>query len=387
MKKAYFDFSSRLQDLQEKSLLRRLREFKPTEGMSALFDGKESIHFSSNDYLGLSRHPMVIEGAVKATKEYGTSCSASRLISGNNPLFSALERTVAQWKGKQKALIFPSGYMAALASVSSLVGKADMILMDSFSHASLWEGARLSHATLRVFDHNEPKNLKKLLERYAGDFKKILIITESLFSMDGDIAPLEEIVELKEHFEAYLLLDDAHAEGILGENGGGLATALDLADKVDVILGTFSKALGSQGGYVAAEQSIIDWMINSAKSFIFTTALSPSCVAAAASALDIIQSKEGAMLRRKLKDNISHFFEENLANSFFCSPIIPIKIGTESKTIEVSAILEQKGIYLPPIRYPTVPRGEARLRISLTAIHRADQIDYLKEALKKLGVL
>ncbi|QSR87075.1 8-amino-7-oxononanoate synthase [Candidatus Methylacidiphilum infernorum] len=383
VKKKNFDFGKRLQDLREKNLERRLREFKPSVGMKAEVEGKEILNFSSNDYLGLSRDFSVIEKAIEATKEYGTSCSASRLISGNNPLFHALERSLARWKGKEKALIFPSGFMAALASIPSLVGTSDLVLMDSLCHASLWEGARLSRATLRVFAHNEVEDLKKLLERYALKYERILVVTESLFSMDGDMAPLRELVELKERFEAYLLLDDAHGEGLLGEGGGGLATALGLAEKVDVILGTFSKALGSQGGYIAASQEVIEWMINTAKSFIFTTALSPSCMAAATSALDIVRSERGDLLRRKLRENICYFFEGISTSTFYYSPIIPVKIGSEEKAVRVSADLEKKGIYLPPIRYPTVPKGEARLRISLTALHDFDQIAYLKNALEK----
>ncbi|QDQ42691.1 aminotransferase class I/II-fold pyridoxal phosphate-dependent enzyme [Methylacidiphilum kamchatkense] len=372
-----------LDELKNKNLLRRLKDFRPIEGMRAEYEGKQIINFSSNDYLGLSQHPLVKEKAQQAIQEYGASCSASRLISGNNPLFSPFEKALAQWKGKEKALIFPTGYSAAIGTIPALVGKSDLILMDKHCHASLWDGARLSQATIRVFGHNDVQNLKQILDRYTASYEKILIISESIFSMDGDVAPLAEMIELKERYEGLLLLDDAHAEGIVGEEGNGLASCLQVMDKVDVFMGTFSKALGSQGGYIASSALLIDWVINKGRSFIFSTALSPSSIAAACSALHIIKSESGTELRKKLKDNVAYFLEESPNSRLFFSPLIPILIGEEAKAIQVSQELEKIGIYLPPIRYPTVPKGTARLRISLTALHSTEQIDYLKGALKK----
>src|SRR2546428_6046559 len=288
-------FARQLEALRAHSLDRHLREIRSSQGTVVDIDGKQLINFSSNDYLGLANDPHLREAATKAIAEFGVGAGASRLISGTQSPHVRLEQALAKWKGTEAALCFSSGYATALGTIPALVTKDDVIVLDKLCHASLIDGAKLSGAILRVFPHNHLGKLESHLEwaqrEYRG--KRVLIVTESIFSMDGDSAPLPELIELKKRFAALLLLDEAHAVGVIGPNGRGLAAAEKLSDDVDVQMGTLSKALGVGGGYVCGSRSLIEWLVNRARSFIYSTAPPPALAAAARAAVEFLGSAEG----------------------------------------------------------------------------------------------
>jgi 8-amino-7-oxononanoate synthase len=285
-------YARQLEALRARALDRHLREVRSSQGPVVDIDGKQLINFASNDYLGLANDPHLREAATKAIAEFGVGAGVSRLISGTQSPHLRLEATLAKWRGTEAALCFSSGYATALGTIPALVGKNDIILLDKLCHASLIDGAKLSGARLRVFPHNHLGKLKSLLEWGCrkNSAARILIITESVFSMDGDRAPLREIVELKKQFGAQLFLDEAHATGVIGSNGRGLAAEEDLSPDVDVQMGTLSKALGASGGYICGSRTMIEWLINRARSFIFSTAPPPALAAAANAAVDFVSS-------------------------------------------------------------------------------------------------
>src|SRR5437588_5983189 len=288
-------FEKQLQVLRARSLERKLREIGSAQGPDIEITGRRMINFSSNDYLGLANDSRLREAAVAAIGKFGVGAGASRLVSGTQSLHVRLESAIAKWKGTEAALCFSSGYAAALGTIPALVASNDIILLDKLCHASLIDGAKLSGAILRIFPHNHLGKLEDHLEwtrrEHAG--KRILILTESIFSMDGDRAALRDLVELKRRFGALLLLDEAHAIGVIGPNGRGLATAENLIEDVDVQMGTLSKALGASGGYICGSRSLIEWLINRARSFIYSTAPPPAIAAAALAALNFLSSSEG----------------------------------------------------------------------------------------------
>src|SRR5438874_4640465 len=288
-------FQEQLQALRARSLERKLREISSAQGPEVQIGGRLLINFSSNDYLGLAGDSRLREAAIGAIREFGVGAGASRLVSGTQSPHLRLEAALAKWKETEAALSFSSGYAAALGTVPTLVGKDDVILLDKLCHASLIDGAKLSGAILRVFPHNHLGKLENHLDwarrEHAG--KRVLILTESVFSMDGDRAPLRELIKLKKHFGALLFLDEAHAIGVIGPNGRGLAAAENLGDEVDVQMGTLSKALGASGGYICGSHDLIEWLINRARSFIYSTAPPPGIVGAALAAVDFLASPEG----------------------------------------------------------------------------------------------
>src|SRR5437868_9704990 len=288
-------FAKQLEALRVRSLDRHLREISRGHGPEAKIGDRRLINFSSNDYLGLANDPRLREAATAAIDEFGVGAGASRLISGNLSPHLRLEQALAKWKETEAALSFSSGYAAALGTIPALAGKDDVVVLDKLCHASLIDGAKLSGAVLRVFPHNHLGKLESHLEwarrEHAG--KRVLILSESVFSMDGDRAPLSELVELKRRFDALLLLDEAHAVGVVGPNGRGLAAAENLIEDVDVQMGTLSKALGASGGYICGSRSLIEWLINRARSFIYSTAPPPGIVSAALAAVDFLASPEG----------------------------------------------------------------------------------------------
>lgn len=359
-----------LHELAQKGLLRSLREISHPHPPKVTIDGREYLNFSSNDYLGLSRHPALIRAASEALTQYGTGSTASRLVCGSLDLYHRLEEKIAKGKQAQAALTFANGYATALGSIPALVGRDDTVILDKLAHASLIDAAKLSGATLRVFPHNDLRKLEKLLTTAKG---RILIVTESVFSMDGDQCPLSDIVELKEKHKALLFLDEAHSVGILGPNGQGLAEQLSLQQHIDFQMGTLGKALGSAGGYLAASREWIDLLINKARSFIYSTAPPPSQAAASLAAYELLETQEGKDLRQKLHENLAAFDA--------ASPIIPIMIGDNEAALAASHSLLENGFLVPAIRYPTVPRGTARLRITISASHTPDQISALQKSL------
>jgi len=378
-------YARQLEALRAHSLDRHLREISSPQGVIVDLNGKRLINFSSNDYLGLANDPHLREAATKAIAEFGVGAGASRLISGTQSPHVRLEQALAKGKGTEGALCFSSGYAAALGTIPALVGKNDIILLDKLCHASLIDGAKLSGATLRVFPHNHLGKLKSLLEwgsrkNFAA---RILIITESVFSMDGDRAPLREIVELKKNFGAQLFLDEAHAVGVIGRNGRGLAAEEHLSPEVDVQMGTLSKALGVSGGYVCGSRNMIEWLINRARSFIFSTAPPPALATAANAAVDFLSSNKGEKRRQRLWRNIDILAEELSVRPL--SAIVPWIIGDEQAALAAARNLQDEGFFVPAIRYPTVAKGSARLRVTVSAAHEEVQLRSLGAAIKRVA--
>ena len=299
-------FTEELEALRKRALDRYLREISSAQGPEVVIAGRHFINFSSNDYLGLANDLRLHEAAASAIDEFGVGAGASRLISGTQSPHLRLERALAKWKETEAALCFSSGYAAALGTIPALVTKNDVILLDKLCHASLIDGARLSGAVLRVFPHNQLRKLESLLEwaRRKHPGKRVLIITESIFSMDGDRAPLSQLVELKKRFRALLMLDEAHAIGVIGPNGRGLAAAENVSEEVEVQMGTLSKALGTSGGYICGSRTLIEWLINRARSFIYSTAPPPAIAAAGLAAVDFLASPEGEKRRLLLWERI-----------------------------------------------------------------------------------
>jgi 8-amino-7-oxononanoate synthase len=343
------------------------------------------LNFAANDYLGLSHHPALIEAARDATAYRGTGSGASRLVTGTDDAVLALEEKLAAWKETEAALVFGSGYAAAMGTIPAIVSRGDTVILDKLAHASLIDAARLSGASVRTFPHNDMALLAKLLKKISPSKTRMLIVSESIFSMDGDAAPLEKLVELKEKFGAWLLIDEAHATGLYGTTGAGRIAEAGLSSRVEIVMGTLSKALGSVGGYMAGSRPLIDWLVNRARSFIFSTALPPGVIAASSAAVDLARGVEGEALRKSLRENIAHFCAglpqqwENQALS--TSAIQPLICGESAAALKLSATLLEAGFLIPAIRYPTVPRHAARLRVTLSAAHSQKDIDALNRAL------
>jgi len=332
-----------------------------------------------------SRHPALIEAAREATAKRGTGAGASRLVTGTDAVVLALEERLAAWKETEAALVFSSGYAAALGTIPALAGKGDTVILDKLAHASLIDAARLSGATVRTFPHNDMGRLESLLGKISSETTRTLVVTESIFSMDGDAGLLREIVELKDKHGAWLMVDEAHATGLYGATGAGLVAGLDLGTRVEVVMGTLSKALGSVGGYIAGSRVLIDWLTNRARSFVYSTALPPGVIAASRAAVELAQGAEGAALRERLRGNVARFKEGLPARwqekAVSTSAIQPLICGEASVALELAAALRERGFLIPAIRYPTVARNAARLRVTLSAAHAEGEIEALNGAL------
>ncbi len=369
-----------LRSLEAEGLLRKLRPLDAASGPAVSREGKPLWNFASNDYLGLSQHPRIKEAFAEGIGRFGTGSTASRLVCGTQPPHVSLEERLAEKKQTEAALTFSSGYATALGTIPVIAGKEDFILLDKLCHASLVDAARLSGATIRVFPHNDLGKLSRLLTSIRGKSLSatILVVTESVFSMDGDLCPLAETVDLTESNNALLFLDEAHAVGVLGEHGMGLADALGLQQRIAFQMGTLSKAVGLSGGYIAASRAWIDLFINRARSFIFSTAPPPALAHAACASLELISSAEGAELRHRLFSNIRLLADHP-------SPIIPHILGGNAEALSASATLEAGGFLVPAIRFPTVPRGTARLRVSVSAAHPPEAVSALAQAISALA--
>ncbi len=345
---------------------------------------KKQIIFCSNDYLGLAKHSEVKARAIAAIKEFGFGAGASRLISGNTILHEELEKRIAKFKKREAAIVFPTGYMANMGAITALVDENDTVIIDRLDHASIIDACRLSKAKLQVYKHRDMVSLAAILKR-SQKYNKRLIITDSLFSMDGDLAPLPEIIKLAKEYDAMTMIDEAHATGVLGQTGRGAEEHFGLAGEIDVVMGTFSKALGSLGSFIAGSRELIDYLRNIARSFIYTTALPPAACAASLAALEIIETDPE--LLRNLRMN-SRFLRELLGNrdvqSQVSTPILPIIIGDAGKTMEISRKLFDRGLFVSGIRPPTVPAGESRLRITVSAQHSKEEIECLVSSLREL---
>lgn len=349
----------------------------------------EIAHFSSNDYLGLAQSPFLQDAAIAAIQRYGTGSGASRLLRGTLPPHEELESAISHWKKTESALVFTSGYAAALGTISAIVGKHDVVLMDKLCHASLIDGARLSGALIRVFPHNNTHRLDALLKWAAKTHPdaRVLVLTESVFSMDGDRSPLLEIVRLKEKHGAWLMLDEAHAVGVIGEQGRGLAHELNLSGRIEIQLGTLSKALGGCGGYICGSKSLVDWLVNKSRAFVYSTAPSPASAAVSLAAIHWLSGEQAAEHRKTLWKNINHFGALRKMSFEPESAIIPIRANSTETANHWSRCLQEQGIFVPAIRYPTVPKGTERLRVTISSSHSQKQIDCLSDALERLDAL
>lgn len=385
----YEYFKGQLDAKVQNHNLRTLKEYCPIDAVRVKRDDKEYLMMASNNYLGLTFDPRVIEGALKGTQQYGTGSGGSRLVSGTFPLFTELERSLAKFKNTEKALVFNTGYMANVGTISAVADKNTIIFSDALNHASIIDGCRLSRGTVKTYSHCDIDKLKYLIKQVDRNTRK-LIVTDGVFSMDGDIAPLDKLYELSREYNVMLMVDDAHATGTIG-NGHGTAAYFGLEKEVDIQLGTLSKSLGSVGGYVAANSTIIDYLVNTSRSFIFSTALSPADIGAALAALQIIDSDASVLAR--LQDNVCYMSDRLNSMGIYATadtPIFPILIGKNEDTLAVSNYLYEAGIIGTAIRPPTVPIGESRIRLTVTAAHNKEQIDYvcqsLQNAIKQLDL-
>ncbi|MDD5594075.1 MAG: 8-amino-7-oxononanoate synthase [Candidatus Margulisbacteria bacterium] len=375
-----------LAELKRAGLYRSLKKIDKTDGRLVEINGKKLINFCSNNYLGLANHPKVIEAANLACQEFGAGSGASRLISGNLEIHEKLEARIAGFKSRSAALVFPTGFMANLGVIGSLMDENDTIIIDRLNHASIVDACRLSKAKLQVYPHKDMAALGQVLQR-SDKFKKRLIVTDSIFSMDGDIAPLPQIVELAKKYDALTMIDEAHATGVLGTRGRGLEEHFGLEGSVDIIMGTLSKAVGSLGGFVAGSQELIDLLKNKARSFIYTTALPPSACAASLAAFELIENEPEHL--GNLRENIKTLTRLRstappLPEGEGKTPILPIIIGPAEKTVEISQQLFEQGSFISAIRPPTVPKGQSRLRLTLTALHTKEDIECLASLLRAL---
>ena len=383
----------RLASIKEAGLLRELRRVDSAQGPRIEIGGRTLLNFSSNDYLGLANHPALKEASIKAVEKFGAGAGASRLICGSLAPFHGLEETLAAFKGAEAALSFSTGYAAAVGTVTALLGKDDIVIVDKLVHASIVDAAKLSGAKLRVFAHNDLNDLEDILKWATSETRnqkpetRTLIVTESIFSMDGDAAPLAEIVALKEKYGAWLMVDEAHATGLYGANRRGLAEKLGVSARIEIQMGTLGKALGASGGYICGSRALIDYLVNRARSFIFSTAPVPAAAAAATAGIKLVQSAEGRSFNAQLWARVAEF-QSTMGNtqSAIPSAIIPLIIGDETKAVATANSLREQGLFVPAIRYPTVARGSARLRITLTAAHATKDVSELTKVLTTLGV-
>jgi len=367
--------------LEEKGLRRGLEPMIGAQGPVVSIGGRELVNLCSNDYLGLAADPRLQQAAVDAVRRLGAGAGAARLVVGDLALHHELEARIARMKGTGSALLFSSGYHVNAGVPGALVGPGDAVFSDAWNHASIIDGCRLSRAEVHVYRHKDVDGLAALLA--ASRARRRLVVTDAVFGMDGDAAPLREIVELCERHGAMLYLDEAHSTGVLGETGAGLAEAVGVTDRVDVLMGTLGKALGSFGAFVAGSRGLTDWLVSRARTFVFTTALPPASCAAAIAALDVLEAEPG---RRARLDALSVRMKAGLEALGFpmkdvVAPIFPVVLGEEARALEASRLLRERGYLVKAIRPPTVPRGTSRLRVSLTASHTPGQVDGLLAAL------
>jgi len=359
---------AKLAALEARHLKRTLAETVRGDALWVMRGGRRMLSFSCNDYLNLTHHPKVKDAAIAAIETYGAGAGASRLVTGNHPLFGMLEQRLARLKGTEAACVFGSGYLANAGIVPVIVGEGDLLLVDELSHSCLWAGAQLSRARVEKFRHNDVAHVEEILRTHRADHRHALIVTDGVFSMDGDLAPLKELSALARAHDAWLMSDDAHGLGVLG---GGRGTAFAAGASVDLQMGTLSKALGSYGGYVCASSAVIDLLKTRARTLIYSTGLPPASVAAALAALEIVESEPELTTRPLAKAQV---FTRACNLPLATSQIVAVVLGDPLAALEASQILEREGFLVTPIRPPTVPEGTARLRLAFTAGHPDDEI-------------
>ncbi len=370
--------SDELKNIKESGLYRELNVVGNAQGVYLEINGKKYLSFCTNNYLGLANNPLIVSAVKDAVESYGWGAGASRLVSGNMTLHETLESEISVFKQKESAIVFPTGYMANIGAISSLVSKGDLVICDKLNHASIIDGCRLSGADFRVYAHCDIEKLENILKK-ASDYSRKLIVTDSVFSMDGDLAPLPEIVSIAGRYKAIVMVDEAHGTGVFGKEGRGVIEHFNLNKEVEVVMGTFSKAIGSLGGYVCGDEDLIHFLRNKARSFIYTTALPPAVCAASIAGLKLIQEKPS--FRKSLWDNIRYLKDKLCSLNFnvipSASPIIPILIGDADKAVGISKSLYEKGILIPAIRPPTVPANSSRLRMTVMSTHTRKDLDML----------
>ncbi|MBM4120383.1 MAG: 8-amino-7-oxononanoate synthase [Nitrospira sp.] len=379
-------FQQRLNDLAQQSLLRQLRTIASASGPEVTLAGRPVILMASNDYLGLAAHPALKQAAIDATERFGVGAGAARLISGTLPPHTELEAALAKFKGTEAALTFGSGYLANLGVIPALIETGGLILADRLCHASLVDGCRLSSADFRVYRHNDMAHLKSLLARRTAQ-RRTLIVTDGVFSMDGDLAPLPQLVELAGHYGAQLYIDDAHGTGVMGAHGRGTPEHFNLESRVPFHMGTLGKALGTGGAYIVGSSATIQYLLNTARTFLFATALPPATAAATVAALRLVQQEPER--RARLWEN-RRYLHGGLTTLGFriadsASPILPIVIGDTEKTVAMAERLLALDVYAPAIRPPTVPKGTSRIRVTVTSAHSHTQMDRVLGAFRTAG--
>jgi 8-amino-7-oxononanoate synthase len=380
------EINQRLAAIREQGLYRELRRVDSPQSPQIRIGGEAFLNFSSNDYLGLANEQSLKDAAIKAVEKFGAGAGASRLICGSLAPHHELEETLAEFKNAEAALSFSTGYAAAVGTICALVGKDDIIILDKLVHASIVDAARLCGAKLRIFAHNDLNDLEDILKwaHSLPNRKQVLIVTESIFSMDGDHAPLREIVDLKTKYTAWLMVDEAHATGLYGKHRRGLAEEFNVADKIEVQMGTLGKALGASGGHICGSRALIDYLINRARSFIFSTAPVPAAAAAATAGVRFVQSEHGEKRRKVLRERIAQLRTLlEMPSAALPSAIIPVIVGDETKAVEAAQRLRKHHCFVPAIRYPTVARGQARLRVTVTAAHTPENLKTLADALQE----
>ena len=379
------DLGERLTELERAGLRRVMRSVQRRAGAEVAVDGRSAIDFSSNDYLGLAADPRIARAAARALEEAGTGAGAARLISGNHPLHERLEREIADFEQVPAALLFPSGYAANTGAIPALVGCGDAVYSDALNHASLIDGCRLSRAAARVFPHRDVDALEGMLREDAGRFARRMIVVDGVFSMDGDLFPLDRLVEVARRHGAWTYVDDAHGTGVMGPTGRGTAERFGVDGEIDVRMGTLGKALGTAGAFIAGSGRLREWLMNRARPFVFTTGTPPALAAATLEALRI--AREEPWRRARLREN-ARSLRAGLAALGHAAPgeadghIVPVRVGDAGETMRIGDALRERGFLVGAVRPPTVPPGGSRLRITLGAAHTAEQIGGLLDALR-----
>jgi glycine C-acetyltransferase/8-amino-7-oxononanoate synthase len=384
------DIAERLEELRDKGLYRRLRLISGPQGPRVTLDGRPVLLLCSNDYLGLANHPRVRGAAAEAAMRWGAGAGASRLISGNMQPHRRLEDRLARFKGYESALLFGSGYLANTGTIAALAGSGTIVFSDELNHASIIDGCRLSRAKTFVYRHGDTEHLAWGLREAGG--RGSLIVTDGVFSMDGDLAPLPQLVELARDHDCRLMVDEAHATGALGPGGRGSVAAAGLSGEVDVVMGTLGKALGSYGAYVCAGRELTDYLVNTARSFIFSTAPPPPVAAAGLAALELLESRPQRIesLRANAATLRSALGAQGLAVGDSQTQIIPVEVGDATQAMELSERVLEGGVFAQGIRPPTVPEGTSRLRFTVMSTHRADELERAAELVgaraRELGI-
>jgi glycine C-acetyltransferase len=387
--------SEQLKELREKGVAPKLRVLQGEQKAVCTFDGREVINLASNNYLGLTTHKALRKAAVEAAKKYGAGAGAVRTIAGTMQLHMQLEEQIAKFKNAEACVVFQSGFTANAGTVSAVLGKEDLIISDELNHASIIDGARLSRATIKVFQHKDVNDCERILQEHASFPGKKLIITDGVFSMDGDLAPLPELCTLAEKYDCIMMVDDAHASGVMGRNGRGTIDHFECHGRVHIQVGTLSKAIGVMGGYVCGSRELIDFLYLRARPFLFSTSHTPATAAACMTAFTVLDSPEGEKLVKKLWKNTKTFKRELKKRGFQFkaseTPIVPIHVGDAAKAFEFSQKLFEAGVFAPAVGYPTVAEGKARLRAIVSAGHKKEQLaraaDIMAEIGKPLGII